>query len=63
MRIVLAALLAPVAVPVWFPLGNFTLRAQPAQDAPATPLERRFDQAPLVLTVQGADVLIENVAP
>ena len=43
--------------------GNFTLRAQPAQDAPDTPLARRFDLAPLVLTVQGADVLIENVTP
>jgi hypothetical protein len=51
-----------IAAGRWEFHGNFTLRAQPAQGAPATPLERRL-QAPLVLTVQGANVLIENVTP
>ncbi len=54
---------ASIAAGRWEFHGTFTLRAQPAQDAPGTPLERRFDQAPLVLTVQGADVVIENVTP
>ncbi len=45
--------------------GDFRLRAQPAGEAPGQPPGRGFEQimstAPLVLMVDGVDILMENI--
>ena len=48
----------------WEFFGDFVLRAQPASEPPPAGMrrvEQMMRQAPLVLTVQKATVLIENV--